>query len=415
MLFDIQEANRYSARIGVGAEIAQIGASTTNLSAPVGGTGFSPRLSLNVARIDFLGLGHRIDFDGRISNLDQRAGLNYTIPNFLASQSRQLTFSALYDLSSNVRTFTSKREEVAIQLSQKLSKPSTLLFRYAYRRVSTSNIAIPDLLIPQLVQPVRIGIFSVNYAQDRRDNPGSATRGMYNTVDLGIATRVLGSERNFGRLLARNATYHRITKNLVLARQIEFGVIQPFSGAGGISGADLIPLPERFFGGGNLTNRGFGENQAGPRDIGTPAGADGVATQPTGFPLGGNAVLFHNTELRFPLVGENIGAVIFHDMGNVYTNVGSISFRFHQSNDQDFNYMVHAAGFGIRYKTPLGPVRADLAYSLNPPRFVGFKGTIDQLLQCNPSLPASQLPSFCTGVPQQLSHFQFFFSIGQTF
>jgi outer membrane protein assembly factor BamA len=102
-------------------------------------------------------------------------------------------------------------------------------------------------------------------------------------------------------------------------------------------------------------------------------------------------------------------------MGNVYSDLSSVSFRVKQDNNQDFNYMVHAAGFGIRYRTPVGPVRLDFAYSINPPSFVGFNGTINELLNCNPSLPASQLPGYCVGVPQQLSHFQFFFSIGQTF
>ena len=78
--------------------------------------------------------------------------------------------------------------------------------------------------------------------------------------------------------------------------------------------------------------------------------------------------------------------------------------------------MVHAVGFGIRYKTPVGPIRVDLAYSINPPSYVGFNGTPAQLLQCNPNLPgladcrASASPS-----RQNISHFQFFFSIGQTF
>jgi outer membrane protein assembly factor BamA len=201
----------------------------------------------------------------------------------------------------------------------------------------------------------------------------------------------------------------------VIARQLTFGIIQPFKLPSDLTATDAIPLPERFFGGGNLTMRGFGENQAGPRDIGTPAGPDASATPPTGFPLGGNALFFHSTELRFPLLGDNIGGVFFHDIGNIYSSIGSMSLRFTQKNDQDFNYAVQAVGFGIRYKTPIGPIRADFAYSINPPRFVGFSGTIDQLLNCNPQLPASQLPSYCTPVPQRLSHFQFFFSIGQTF
>ena len=63
-----------------------------------------------------------------------------------------------------------------------------------------------------------------------------------------------------------------------------------------------------------------------------------------------------------------------------------MSFRFHQNNLQDFDYTVHAVGFGIRYRTPVGPIRLDLAYSINPPAFVGFNGTPEQLLQCNPKL-----------------------------
>lgn len=415
VLYDVDEASRYNVRVGVGAEIAQLGATTANLSQPEGRTGFSPRFLLDVDRIDFLGTGDTISFDGRYSNLEQRLGLNYVLPHFLNEHGSSLTFSALYDVAANVQTFSAKREETSVQLSQKLSKPSTILFSYAYRRVSTYNIAIPDLLVPQLAQPVRIGIFSANYVQDRRDSPTNPTKGIYNTLAVGIASNVLGSQRNFLRVLGRNATYYRLPRHMVLARQVTFGVIKPYSTSASLSPLDAVPLPERFFGGGDLTNRGFGENQAGPRDIGSSVGPDGTATQPTGFPIGGNALFFNNVELRFPLYGANIDGVLFHDMGNIFTNLDSVSFRVHQNNDQDFNYMVHAVGFGLRYRTPVGPIRADFAYSINPPHFVGFSGTINQLLNCNPSLPSSQLPGYCMGVPQQLSHFQFFFSIGQTF
>jgi hypothetical protein len=57
----------------------------------------------------------------------------------------------------------------------------------------------------------------------------------------------------------------------------------------------------------------------------------------------------------------------------------------------------------------------DLAYSINPPEFLGFKGTTQELLACNPNLPPSQLPPVCQPVQQGIRHFQFFFSIGQTF
>ena len=85
----------------------------------------------------------------------------------------------------------------------------------------------------------------------------------------------------------------------------------------GVDPTQSLPLPERFFGGGSNSMRGFPENQAGPRD---PL---------TGFPIGGNALLFHSTELRLPLIGDNIDGVFFHDIGNIYSSLGKISFRFH--------------------------------------------------------------------------------------
>ncbi len=128
------------------------------------------------------------------------------------------------------------------------------------------------------------------------------------------------------------------------------------------------------------------------------------AIRSPGFPLGGNALLFHQTELRFPFLSDNMQGVLFHDFGNIYANLSDISFRVHQKSLTDFNYMVHAAGFGVRYRTPVGPLSVNVAYSINPPRFNGLDGTYQQLL-------FGGATKTVTGV----SHLQFFFSIGQSF
>ena len=264
---------------------------------------------------------------------------------------------------------------------------------------------------------MRIGILSASYIQDHRDNPADAHHGFWNTLDAGLAGKFFGSQRNFLRVLGRNATYTSLGRNLVLARQTQFGAIVPFNLQSGISHFESIPLPERFYGGGGVSMRGFGDNQAGPRDIGTASELPGpVTSPPTGFPIGGNALFFNNVELRFPLLGPNISGVVFEDMGNIYTTFSDISFRYSQRNNQDFNYAVQAAGFGIRYKTPLGPVRLDLAYTLNPSSYLGFSTneSFQDLLNCKPSDIGSGKPG-CTPGPQRLSHFQFFFSIGQAF
>jgi len=413
ILYNFEEANRYLLSVGVGAQLGRFGTpSSTSLSAPAGSTGFSPEFSLDVSRLNLFGLGQTAAFHGLYSSLEKRGSVNYLVPRLGNVQGRDLTFTVLYDQALNVNTFASRREEASVQLSNKFSKTITGSFILAYRRVSVSDVVIPVLLIPELLQPVRIGIVSANFVQDRRNDKADPHRGIYNTADIGLAGKFLGGQRSFGKVLLRNATYHELTRHLVLARQTQFGVIAPFALPAGVSQAEAIPLPERFFGGGADSLRAFPFNQAGPRDTGMPVTPGGPSSEPTGFPLGGRALLFNNVELRFPLIGANIQGVLFHDMGNVFSSVSNLSFRFHQKDLEDFDYTVHAAGFGIRYRTPVGPIRLDLAYSINPPSFIGFSGTPAELLQCNPNVPP-QGP--CVGVKQSVSHFQFFFSIGQTF
>lgn len=396
VLYDMEEASRYSVAVGFGAEVAKIGAGCqTCLDAPQGQAGIAPRVSLDVTRLNMFGLAHSLSFRSTVSTLERRGLLNYSAPRFRNRDNLNLSFTGLYDKSLNVRTFSSKRIEGSTQLSERFSKATTFLYRYTYRRVSvdTATLKISPFLIPQLSQPVRLGMLSFNMIQDRRDDPTDPRRGIYNTVDLGLAERLFGSQRNFLRFLGRNASYHQISRNLVLARDTSFGNLYAFRG-------QEVPLAERFFAGGGTSHRGFPDQQAGPRDL------------ITGFPLGGTALLFNQTELRFPLLGENIGGVLFHDAGNVYSSLSNVSFAVHQRNVRDFDYMVHAAGFGIRYRTPIGPLRVDMAYSINPPRFFGFKGTLPELIDAGPE-PCTAHPEKCT--VQRISHFQFFFSIGQTF
>lgn len=400
VLYDLEEARRWSTAVGFGAEIARIGGCSTCLDAPAGATGFSPRVSLDVTRNNLWGVGHSISMRTRASTLEQQGLLTYRWPRFAGNDKLSFSVSGLYDNSLDVRTFNSRREEGSVQLSHRLTKATTLFYRYAYRRVSVDQgtLKISPFLIPLLAQPVRLGEFSISMVQDRRDDPVEPHKGYYNTVDLALAERIFGSQRNFLRFLGRNASYYQLSKHLVLARSTQFGDIYTINYAG--NPLEAIPLAERFFGGGGNSHRGFGENQAGPRDV------------ETGFPIGGTVQLFNQTELRFPLFGENIGAVLFHDMGNTYSSLSNLSFRVKQRDLQDFDYMIHAVGIGLRYRTPVGPVRVDMAYALNAPRFFGWNGTEQQLISAGVN-PCSNGNPLCTVTNS--GHFQFFFSIGQTF
>jgi len=112
----------------------------------------------------------------------------------------------------------------------------------------------------------------------------------------------------------------------------------------------------------------------------------------------------NNLELRFPLIGENVGGVLFWDAGNVYSTMKDVSLRYRQRDKEDFDYMIHSFGFGIRYSTPIGPIRLDLSFSPNSPRFFGFDGTLEDLINGGGKK-----------IDQRINQFQFFFSIGQTF
>ena len=386
VLFDIDEARHYSFNVGVGAQIARIGGGVTTLDNPAGTTGFAPRLTLGLTRENFLGLGESLGAQAAVSTIEQRGALTWFIPQFASNPNLNLTSVILFDNSNDIRTFTADRREASIQLGQKLSRAYTLQYRFIFRNVTLNNIKIDQLLVPLLSQPETVGLTEVSLIQDKRDDPTDAHHGVYTTVDLSYAPSFFGSRTSFARGLFRNSTYYLLHRDFVLARSTQFGLI---SRTGGVPS---IPLAERLYSGGSTSIRAFPDFQAGPRD---PV---------TGFPIGGNALFINNTELRFPLYGDNIGGVIFHDAGNVYSSLSDFSLRFRQANLQDFNYLVQNVGVGIRYRTPIGPIRADISISPDAPRFFGLKGTLQDYIN-----------NSATSTVQKINGFQFHISLGQAF
>jgi outer membrane protein insertion porin family len=400
LLFQLEEARKYSLNVGLGAEIARIGGGN-NFDAPAGSPGFSPRVSFGVSRSNFLGYGHTLAVQTRLSSIQQRELVTYLAPQFKGVEGLALTITGFNDLSRDIRTFTSRRQEGAVQLSKVLSRGNTVQSRFTYRRntVDANSLNIAPALIPIFSLPVRVGILSGTFIQERRDDPIESRRGYYNSVDIGLASRAFGGSTSYARLLARNSSYYQVYKDVILARSTTFGWqynLNPLAVAGEgeveLNIREPIPLPERFYSGGSSTHRGFPENQAGPRDL------------TTGFPVGGAALLINNVELRFPLLGDNLGGALFHDMGNVFSQLNKLTFNWKQPSLVQFDYMVHAAGIGFRYRTPIGPVRFDLAYVPNSPSFFGFRGTREELINGQGEF-----------VMQRLSRFQFHFSLGQTF
>ena len=409
--FQFEEAKRWTFNYGFGIEIQTgTGGPSTNAQ---GQTSASPRVSLDITRNNVGGRAHTLTLKSHVGSLQQLGLISYDAPRLMRNENLRLTVSAFYNNSLDVRTFTSERLEGSIGIEQVISRMqsthvpiTTVLYSFIYRRVRATDIVVAPSLIPLYSLPVRVGMPSLTYIRDRRDNPIESHKGSFNTFETGVASGVFGSEAAFGRFNGQNTTYHAFHKRQgrewVLARNTRIGVAAPFGQT------KQLPLPERFFAGGGSSHRGFALNQAGPRDL------------TTGQPLGGNAAFVNSFELRtpplvMPFIADNMSLAFFHDMGNAFTNVSDMlhsAVRWQQPHKElctnaatasqcEFNYISHALGMGVRYKTPVGPVRLDLGYNLNPPVFPVFSTD-----------PTTKITTFSS---QTLKHFNFFFSIGQTF
>ncbi len=124
---------------------------------------------------------------------------DYTANNLLNNKNLSLQFIGFADKTQDINTFTSTRFEGGVQLVQKLSPSSSLLYRYFYRRVEASNLVstINEEQIPLLSQPTLVSGFGLTYARDRRNDPADAKHGNFNTIDVSDAIESNRLERQF--------------------------------------------------------------------------------------------------------------------------------------------------------------------------------------------------------------------------
>ncbi len=401
----VDEARRYTIAYGIGFEAQRLGSSTSATSQSLN---FAPRGTLELTKANLTGRADSLSFKARASTIQGRALITYIAPNYFASPNFSLQLSTYYETSRDVQTFDSRRAEASVGLAEKLSSSSSILYRYVYRHVVASNLQIAVEEIPLFSQNTEVSEFDVNWIRDRRNSVSDPSRGDFENADVSLAMKAIGSSANFLRVYLQNSTYTPIGRRLVFARSTRFGIQTVY----GDSLSTDIPLPERFFAGGGTSLRGFGLNQAGPRD---PF---------TGFPIGGQAEIIFNQDLRFPmhlpLIGDRLGGAVFYDAGNVFPSIRKFSLRstpaqptFDPSNpnvcltncQNDLSYFSHTVGFEFRYGTPIGPVALDLGYQLNPAKY---------LIQSGGTCPSTPTAACLTNLTR-LPAFQFFINLGTTF
>jgi outer membrane protein insertion porin family len=436
VLLQFTEAKRWDVTYGVGFQAQTGNPGSCNVEQrlqeglnPYGycgnNFGVSALVSLDVSRINLRGSDNSATLKLTYGSLEKIALLTYNEPHPFGRQKLSFSLSGGYTNAQDVTTYAASRLLGTARVTQKLDKANTFIYQFAFRRIKVDpdTVQVQPDQIPLLSEPVTVGGPGVTWIRDtRRPSSLDASGGTFTTIQEFFSDSRFGSQADFNRIDGTNASYYPFGPGhkYVFARETRIAYERSF----GDGTQRLIPLPERIYAGGAESHRGFGINEAGPRD------------SVTGYPVGGAAAFVNSFELRLPpprlpYVGTSLSFVLFHDMGNAFVRGRDIwpSFlRVHQPNRDDCknlslsyqqepypepnslgltghcsdNYFSHAVGVGARYGTPIGPIRLDLSYNLNPPIFPEIEGYD----LSNSSAPAQV---------GQASHFNFFFSIGQAF
>jgi outer membrane protein insertion porin family len=368
-LIKVHESKRNTVTYGFGLEITRRGGNIPTGTVAVPGlptinTGtqnifpsekafVGPRGSVEFIRRNMRGEGETLAISVLAARLDQQLLATYTDPHFRRSNWQALTSISAERTTENP-LFAARLADVSEQFQRFINakKTTQLQLRYEFERTRLTEILVPQLVLPS-DRNVDLSYVSGAIIHDTRDKPLDAHHGVYQTLDLRIVPSAFGSSTNFVRLLGQ-AAYYKPVHAVVFANSLRLGLASPFAGA-------TVPTSQRFFAGGSTTLRGFPTDEAGPLRYVPFCLAGQTKNCPlVPVPIGGNQLFIFNSELRYPIpIMRNLGGVVFYDGGNVYSSVNLPEL---------INNYTNTVGIGLRYSTPIGPVRFDFGHNLDAAR-----------------------------------------------
>jgi outer membrane protein assembly complex protein YaeT len=347
------------------------------------------RVSMDWRHVNFFGAARTLQFESQYSALNRGARLSFRQP-YLFGPRTDIVFTAQswhrnepsYILNTNGGKVTIEHRLARRgPLSQRQSDTRfslTYTDEFQNYRVSELALATPSFLktlislgLDPLNGTARGLLSSVALDLNRRtsDSTLDPHQGYLLTAHLEQAGRALRGDYEFTEATMEGRYYVPIAGRAVLAVRAHGGSI------GQIGSADNLKVPfyRRYFLGGATSLRGWGRFEVSPLFFGAP-------TDPGGITVGGHSMFESSAELRVPVLG-NLTAVLFADGGNVWNNAWSFKLG-------DMRY---DAGPGLRYLTPLGPIRVDVGFQLN------------------------RVPGLLIDGKPETRHFRVHFSIGQAF
>ncbi len=357
VLVTVQEAPATTIAYGGGLEGAKRQRNVNGT--PVSAVDIAPRGLFEIGRRNLWGKNRAISFNGSFAVRPESVGVvgtglreyralgAYREPHILRLP---VDFLVTGGIEQAVRpAYSFNRRGIRAEVVRPLSKTMTFVTRYALDRTRVINPAQNNpqdvILLERLFPTVRLSKVSSSLVRDTRsEDPVDPDSGMLTSVDGEIAPPLLGSEVGVAKTLLQAFAYRKLPtkRRVVFAGGVRIGFV---TGYGTTPAGPVLapPLSERFFAGGNTTVRGVAEDT-----LGTPA------TFVSGFATGGGGLVILNAELRTS-IWKSLAAVTFIDAGNVY----ELASKTRPTDLQP------AVGFGLRYKSPIGPIRVDLGFNLD--------------------------------------------------
>lgn len=313
---------------------------------------------LTATRNNLGGRGNRLRLDLRANREDQRFRLIFEQPR-VTRLGLPLTYTLFFeDEGRDVFNITDRGLQIAVRKEVGSLRLGLLYdFRIVDLEEETAPFDPDDLRRGE----VEITSLSPNLYIDRRDDPVEPQRGWTDFLQVTWAFPLVSTEASFLKLFWQHTHILGLGRAGTLATSVRLGLIDPIGDGGlqpdpavpaGLPNA-LIPISERFFAGGRTSHRAFERDRLGvPGETLLVAGSP----LPDGRPLaiGGNALALWNLDYRFPIAGP-VGGILFADLGNVWADWKNV--------DLDDSRL--GAGLGIRYRSPIGPLRLEIGWNLD--------------------------------------------------
>jgi outer membrane protein assembly complex protein YaeT len=359
LLVTVEEAPATTIGYGGGFEAQQVvrtdasGIATTSLE-------FAPRASFEIGRRNLFGRNRSLNFFASVAEhlnglpTEYQLLATYREPHFYDSAADAFVTATVQQVHRTSFDYSQKSATAAV--ARHLTRTLSASVNYQIQKTNVFDDVLTgadQLLIDRLFANVLLSSFSGSVIRDTRSDAVDPHAGSYASGNVQIAGRSIGSAVGFAKSFFTVEAFHQLPgSRIVFAGDARLGIATGFPQTDP-SGAIVRDLPqsERFYAGGDTTVRGFALDTLGVHH--TPAQSGDTIDQ-NGFPTGGNGLVIFNAELRAPVWG-GLGAVGFIDTGNV----------FQRATDLDLGLLRTAVGFGIRYKSPIGPIRIDLGFKLH--------------------------------------------------